>query len=274
MPKKVVLKIEPPLGSLELDAVSAFKEILDAIELAKETIPSNVRNNIIWELEKASKNSPFHVEMTAESVKPNGIPENMLFRFSETLDFFIDDKDATKPEWVTQSILSKAKRFFEPNLDKIRSDVLLPEIDKRFHITPPIAKRAIDRIEQLSKKEPTWPVELGSVEGEIKEIGKYRGNPSFTLADRRDNHEIRCMVDKSLADKIGEMHTWAEAWKHKRIIVSGKIIRDQSGAVTHIKVRSVRDMPAPPEKIEDILDKHFTNGLTPEAYLKKIRGEK
>ena len=274
MAHKVILEIKPSDPTSELDAVTAFGEVLDAIDLANETLPPKARRALRWELEKASKNSPFTVEIEATAIEGPEIDFQAVSHLAGTLEYLTDDVDAPPPEWLGAKALNKAKRLFEKNADEVRSNITFPEINREIRITQITAHKALRRIEELLSKAIEWPTELGSVEGLIEEVGRHYKKPSFTLRTSRDSGSIKCIVtDDEVMERIGQEHTWAEAWMGKPVIVSGKIFRDKAGQIHSIEVRDVRYPPSPPNNLEEALDEGFTEGLSAEEYLKKIRGE-
>ena len=274
MAHKVILEIKPSDPTSELDAVTAFGEVLDAIDLANETLPPKARRALRWELEKASKNSPFTVEIEATAIESPEIDFQAVSHLAGALEYLTDDVDEPPPDWLGAKALNKAKRLFEKNADGVRSNIAFPEINREIRITQITANKALRRIEELLSKEIEWPTELGSVEGLIEEVGRHYKKPSFTLRTSRDGGSIKCIVtDDEVMERIGQEHTWAEAWMGKPVIVSGKIFRDKAGQIHSIEVRDVRYPPSPPNNLEEALDEGFTGGLSAEEYLKKIRGE-
>lgn len=274
MTHKVILEIKPSDPTAELDAVTAFGEILDAIDLANETLPPKARRTLRWELEKASKNSPFTVEIEATAAESHEIDFLAVSHLAGALEYLTNDADAAPPDWLSAKALKKAKKLFEKNANGVRSNITFPKINKQIRISQTTAHIALRRIEELLSREEEWPTELGSIEGLIEEVGRHYKKPSFTLKTSRDGGSIKCIVtDDEVMERIGQEHTWAEAWMGKSVIVSGKIFRDKAGQIHSIEVRDVRYPPSPPNNLEGALDEGFTGGLSAEEYLKKIRGE-
>lgn len=138
-------------------------------------------------------------------------------------------------------------------------------------ISHKVANEAKKNLEKKVTLEDFTHTAYGSMEGVIINVGRYYGNPSFTLLSRLAGKEIRCIVGSGIANTVGEEHNLYEVWGNKRVMVEGRIAYDASGFPVSIDVENIIKVDSKNIPLEDITDPEFTGDLSAAKYLEKLR---
>ncbi|MDX2103326.1 MAG: hypothetical protein SF002_12400 [Alphaproteobacteria bacterium] len=261
-----------------LDIRDAMQQVLDFFDLLTG---DEDRDNLVWNLTFATKNSPFHAEAEAVSTTPGvDVRAVATARIMEASEYMAAlGRGETPHRQLGQRRQKAAKKFFRRNTAGIGKTIITFDNPKVADVvvTPTIAAVALDTAARDERPEFDYlpaarqRTEHGSVEGILVDVGADYNQPAIRIIERKTGNEIVCRVDQSLIDKITRVMDFRDVWERRRVRLRGKILFNQQGVIIRVHVISI--MPITPRKmtIRDIEDKDFTEGLEITDYIEKLR---
>ena len=150
--------------------------------------------------------------------------------------------------------------------------VELPDAALRQNqITPNDAEAAVASLDARLEKLSPPPTQIGSVEGTIARVDRYRSSPALLIKERISGKEIRCTVPEELRMQFANEASIDDVWSGSRVIVKGTISYSEDRSISRIEASGIRRIVPEMIPVESIQDSSFTKGLTAEDYLEKFR---
>jgi hypothetical protein len=256
-----------------LNQVRDYYEILEGVERA---IDKERTNAIVWRVVNATTNSPIAIELEAYpkefAVDVSSRADVVVRHAARGLNQLREKRE--RPPYFDDKVLQRAERLFERitnGLDRtfIEFGSDLPTLD----LTRKVARQAAENTRAV-REPPEKPYEeWGSIEGTAQSIDRdARGNLILGVHHRLTGDSVKCVVSGEAAEVLAD-HKIRDVWRHRRLLVYGKLHYKGLGKLTQveaIRVRFVRDRSELPD-IDDIQDENFTDGMRSEEYLAKLR---
>ncbi len=255
-----------------------MRQVLDFFDLL--TPEEQEGSELLWNLKLASTNSPLTIVGEAVSLDAS-IDVSMIARvqkrmIAEQLRSFTS---GVRPKiGVSKRRRETYKRIFNRNTNGIgRTDAILDASDAPILITPSAASVGIlalaneeSEFDALVLKDRCRE-EIGSIEGDLLEVGTEYNQPAILVRERRSGKEIWCRVDASLKHNISEESRFEDVWDRKRVVVKGTISYDSAGAIARVKATSVVTVQIRSMTVHDIKDADFTGRLSVNEYINRLR---
>ncbi|CAA2101852.1 hypothetical protein MBUL_01387 [Methylobacterium bullatum] len=268
-PETVTVTVTSSIGEgANLTVSDAMRQILDVFELLTAA-GGKQGSDIAWQLVSVSMNSPLQVTARAVAARPEVAVREIAIRekalVAEGLSSIISGSEV--PEWMTKPIRERAKQLFQRNVDRIgRTDFRLGDSSIISFEQGP-ARRAIALFERyeryLADKEGDLSrKEYGSIEAVILDATTFRTHPAINIREWTTGVTAKCVFTDDVSESIGKSHTWGEAWKRKRVLLSGEITYGRSGEISHIFADHIERIDPGPVKYEDVADPDYTGGLS------------
>jgi hypothetical protein len=262
----------PTVGDL-LDQLRDYFAILEGIE---EAIAEDGRHAIDWRITNASKASPLTIEATPFARDYGVDIENRSEAVTRhaAIGLAALQTTAERPAFFTDRVLQRAEKMFERvtnGLDTTFIDmgIGLPVID----LTPGKARIAASNVRNALTPKAKPYNELGSIEGYAQSIERDGfGRRILWVRYRLTGEKIKCLVSGE-AEKQLENHQIKDVWRYRRVQIYGMLHYRGLGdlrEVEAIRIRFLRDRNELPT-VDDIIDPHFTGGLSTEEYLARLR---
>lgn len=255
-----------------------FTHVLELFELADDG--SGVR----WAFVSASTRSPLTIVAEARGAAP---PEVVIANADRQIRQFVEDVDALQrgalPQpWRSGPKHATARRLLARSASVVRSTVIRsihsdatrPPVEAT--ITTAIAMPLVKAIDDGRVEEPrrTMPSQqMGSLDGTLVQVTRYYGHPSVLVRDRLSDEEVHCIVSEQDRERIASEASFNDVWGGRRVLVTGVLHYNNSGALTRITADSLRLFPSAPEpNFDELRDPDFTGGLDPVEYLDRLHG--
>jgi hypothetical protein len=257
-----------------LDQIRDYFEILNGVE---EAVAEDGRRAIDWRVVKATTNTPIEIELAAF---PKDFGVNIDRRVDKITTYTAIGLDALqtrgdRPDYFTDEVLTRAERLFDRVKNGLDQTVVdygpdLPPMD----LTAARASRAIANTRAAMTPKARPYKELGSVEGHIQKIERDGfGRRIVWIRERVSGETVKCLVSGE-AERELENHQFKDVWRFRRVRVYGTLYYKGLGLLKEVDAIRVRFMPVDNKDlptVDDILDKDFTEGLTSEEYLARLR---
>jgi hypothetical protein len=268
-----------------VNQVRDFFHLLSLVEIAAN--PGLSSSEVVWRVTRVTMRSPLTLEAEGESKRHGYDVSDRVIRTKHlALEGLAQlSKRPERPAHFNDSALQLANQLFDRVSNGLSQtdvvDPLKPRRATKIRADAALgARRNLDIIlrpvEPLTEvMEPTQYVELGSVEGTLAKTGRWRGKPAFYVRDALTGSDVLCFPGRNLASRFGEETSVSEVWRGKRVRVSGIIEYTSAGQVKCIRADSVEELSERNKTpdVEEIFDPDFTGGLSPLAYLERLRGE-
>lgn len=261
-----------------LSVQDAMRQVLDYFDLL---LPEgNEDQNLVWNLSRASTNSPLTVIGEPVSLAQD-IDVSIIARAQRTLvaEQFRALAGGTRPSRkLTPKKRETMRRLFKRNMNGIgRTDAILDAPDNPVIITPAIAELGIKVLSSEDNEVDSFVLadrereEVGSIEGVLLNVGPYYNQPALLVRERKTGEAIWCRVAHELKHKISEEGRYEDVWDGRRVLVRGRISYDSDGKITRVKANSIEKITPRQMTINDIKDQDFTGGLSTAEYLERLR---
>jgi hypothetical protein len=244
--ERVKVTIRPPAAHPDvLDVRDAMRQVLEVFQLLAG---DDDNDPIIWNLVFASTNTPFTAEGEAVARIPD-VDITVIARTRKTA--FSRNMKALASGLLPERTLPKpkadvAKRIFKRNQNGIGStEVSFDTEDDPVTLTPRTAAIAIQTLEKQTP--PTLDLlpanrereEIGSVEGQLIDVGTDYNQPAVKIIERKSGREIWCRVNPQVMADIAAKANFMDVWGHTRITVRGVIRYDPEGNLTRVLANSI-----------------------------------
>jgi hypothetical protein len=269
VPERIKVTVRASGAHLDVLTVQdAMRQVLDIFEMI-EKMPG-----VEWKLINASTNSPFHVEGEAISLEPSVdvsvVARAQKQKLAKNMREITHGRPAIDPDFEVKV----AKRLLSRNLNGVGSTEIDLELGEPITVTPAIAKRAIDALEQ--RPEPLFEIsgareEIGSIEGTLSDVGTHYNHPAVKIIEVRKKEPVWCRLSAELQPEFHDRASYMDVWQHHRVMVRGRIKYSEDGDIEYILANDIRRIDAREVSLESIRDPDFTGGLSVIEYLDRFR---
>lgn len=246
----------------------AMQQVLDFFNMLQD--PPGVE----WKLEKATTNTPLHVEAVAVSFAPSVDVSVVARQVKEHLARNLDALTSGKPPIDADFPIAAARRFLNRSLNGVGKTYIDLELGKPFTITPTIARVAVRAIERKVSNIfdiPRAKSEIGSVEGTLKEVGTYYNHPAVMITTAVGGVDVWCRLEEDLQVIFQDKTTYADIWKHRRVMVRGQLNYADDGRLNVVDATDIRRLEPREVSLSELRDPRFTGGLSVTEYLDQFR---
>ena len=262
--------VEDLLGQLQ-DFVTVLHDVERAIARENE-------GEIEWRVTNARRSSPLALEITPF---PKSFGMNIDRMAAEVRGHTARGlatlrQTGERPTYFSDDALASAIRLFQ----RVTNGLATTRIDFGEGLPPVDLTSETARLATVSISRALGPAqrpyhEIGSVEGYFGSLKRdKRDRPLLYIRARATGETVRCIVRGAALREV-ERHQIGDMWKPgRRIVVIGLIHFKGPGRIEEViatDVRLLRDRSELP-KVDDIVDRDFTGGLSSEAYLEELRG--
>lgn len=278
-PTQVTVIVRPSAAHPDVLSVQdAMRQVLDFFDLL--TPEETDGGGLVWNLTLASTNSPLTVVGEAVSTNPQ-VDVTVVARLqrqavAEQLRSFTAGQRPART--VSKRRRETYRRIFNRNTNGIgRTDAILDAPSAPILITPTIAVAGISALAEEEREfdalvlDDRGREEVGSIEGQLLEVGTDYNQPAILVRERKTGADIWCRVDAALKHKISEESRFEDVWDRKRVIVRGRIYFNSMGSIVRVRATSVATVAPRQMTIHDIKDNNFTGGLSVNEYLDRLR---
>ncbi len=260
------------------DLLGQLRDFVMVLHDVERAIASDNGGEIEWRVTNARRNSPLALEITPF---PKHFGMNIDRRAIEVREhtargLAILRQTGERPTYFSDDALASASRLFT----RVTNGLATTEIDFGEGLPPVALTSETARLAAANVARALGPAErpyreLGSVEGYFNSLKRdRRDRPLLYIRARATGETVRCVVRGAALREV-ERHQIGDVWKPgRRMLVTGVIRFKEPGRIEEIvasDVRLLRDRSKQP-RVEDIIDRDFTAGLSSEAYLEAIRG--
>jgi hypothetical protein len=278
MAERLVIRISPsPRQPDVLKVQDVFAQVVDLFDMAAES-EADVEGLVIWRLVAARMNSPFEVVAEAIPSKPNvdisDIARNQKDEFIRNLESL---RKGEIPEiWAGRKLRRVVTRVLSRNQNGIgEMDVYTDEQNRESAFVSVHPNESMRVLQAIAEPDvvaiPRPKVQMGSLEGRLIKVSKYRSKPALRIRERKTGLDLWGIVEAGHAAQVANAADFNDVWSGRRILVSGRIEYNARGQVDRVYVRDMNLIDASRIGIEDIRDTDFTGGLSPSEYLDKLR---
>jgi hypothetical protein len=129
--------------------------------------------------------------------------------------------------------------------------------------------RAVEAINPLDATDIPERIAYGEIEGQMLAAGRYNRRPAIQITTHLYGF-VWCVLSDALVARFGDEHKLAEVWEGRSVGVAGWLHYLAGGRLNRLEADDLRIIEAPPFDLDAILDPHFTAGLDPVEYLKRL----
>jgi hypothetical protein len=258
------------------DLLGQLKDYFELLEDVEEAIAEDGKHAIDWRITGASKQSPLVLEATPFP-KDFGVD---IERRSESvtrctaLGLAKLFERGERPAFFTDRVLKHAEKIFERVTNGLDETIIshgegLPILN----LTPNVARTAIGNTRSVLTPTSKPYRELGSIEGNVQSVERDgHGRRIVYVRYRLTGSIVKCLVSGE-AEREVENHQIKDVWRYRRVQIYGTLHYRGIGdlkEVEAIRVRFLRDRNELPT-VNEILDPDFTDGMSTEDYLSRLR---
>jgi len=250
-----------------------MRQVLDVFELL--TSGAGEHPGVEWNLVSASTNSPLRIEAEAvslaASVDVTVIARAQKQHLAKNLKAI---RSGQLPDDNAGFRVPVAKRILKRNLNGVGITEIDLQIDEPIVLTPTLAR---DAIHILAKKPrgtlydfPSPRDEIGSVEGRLQDVGTITNSAAVRI-ETRDGDLVWCRLSAELQKDFEDKATFNDVWRHRRVIVHGRIEYDVDGEIDYVRADDIMRIEEREIPLTAIRDPSFTGGLSIGDYLERFR---
>lgn len=265
-----------------LTVSDAMQQVLDTFALLGKAEAQKIGSKqVVWRLERASTNSPFTVSATAVASDPAGFVEREAYlakaALGEGLSGIVYGRD--RASWIDQESETLIRQILKRNLNGVgRTDVRFNDEMPAVVIDHRAALRGVSFLEmkaaEAAAQDDLTRTEYGAVEGEVVGVAPHYNKPAFSLRTRLSGREIKCVfLRPEVAEKIGGLHSWNEAWGGRRVLVSGCLHYNTRGDLIKVDVEDIVEIKSQRLSVAEIRESQYVAGFSPVDYLDEAWGE-
>lgn len=274
MPERITITVRPSGAHPDILKIEdAMRQVLDIFELL--TSGAGEQPGVEWNLVSASTNSPLRIEAEAVSLAPS-VDVTVIARaqkqhLSKTLRTIAAGQLPDDPEFRAPV----ARRILKRNLNGVGITEIDVGLDEPpIIVTPTVAKSAI---RTLARKPlgslydfPTPRDEIGAVEGRLQDVGTHYNSAAVRI-EARGHDLVWCRLSPELQKDFEDKATFNDVWRHRRVIVHGRIKYDADGDIDYIMADDILRIDDREIPLEAIRDTNFTGSLSIGEYLDRFR---
>ncbi|WP_315741835.1 hypothetical protein [Bradyrhizobium sp. SZCCHNR1075] len=272
MPEKVTVTISASSAHPDVLTIEdAMRQVLDIFDLlaAGDTA-------VEWRLSSATTNSPLHIEAEAVSFEP-AVDITVVARAQKQVvaDGLREIADGHIPDTWDDKRVKIAKRLYERNLNGIGSTDIDFQQSGKIKVTPKFAQSAVSVLAKSPKADlyefPRNRGEIGSIEGVFAHLSTYRNQPAIGVVETRTKSIVWCVLSPELQAKFADKADFEDFWRHRRVIVRGRIRYSANRAITQVVADDISRIEPKAVALTAIKDTEFTSGLSTGEYLERFR---
>lgn len=266
-----------------LTVQDAMQQVLDIIELLDRagSVGGSGGARVVWRLKSATTNSPFTVRAEGTSSDPTVSIAIKAAQAKTVLAQSFSELGVAKvrPAWMDNTTLRMAKRVLDRNLKTVgQTDIDTERDAERILIFPTFSQAGSKTIDLalIDSKYDTpdqTHTEFGSAEGSVIAAATYYNHPAIFLRERLTGDRVTCVLSDDAAEKVGNKQNLNVVWDGQRILVKGALHYGRDGRIIKIDAEDFELIEEQYVDINEIRAMNITNGLSPNAYLDKLREE-
>lgn len=220
-------------------AADSVRQLLALIEGLQLQDP-----DLDWRLSSVTLNSPLRAEL--EGFDRDGVPVQSGQTAAaaeaafEVLDAINDNEPSAAIRRLSDAKRRQLRNLIAPLRDRTGSLRIIVEGRGERVVRSDQAQRTLTLLAAPSRQRGP---EQGSIEGYILAATTHYGNPAVRVRTSLTGEEVICVFDADTAHGIGAQHTLDEVWAGRRVLVSGRIAFDKTGAAHVIKAESMKVLP-------------------------------
>ncbi len=229
-----------------------------------------------WRITDAGRNSPLTFEATPFPLDhaTNIDRRAAVVQHAVATGFQALQTERVRPSYFNEAVLAKIDKMSE----RLTNGLNLTTIDfgtddAPLIVTPTVAREISKNLRAIREPKERSFRELGSIEGYYVGVERDGHNRSILhIRDRIFGDLIKCVLRKRAVETVSE-HKVKQVLGRARLLVSGTIHYRGLANINYVDADEVRVMRAREDlpSVEDIIDPHFTNGMSSEEYLKALR---
>jgi hypothetical protein len=259
------------------DLIGQLRDLADVFKGVERALLHKRGNELVWRITDAGKNSPLSLELTPYSQDAAADITDRAAKIERaTADGLLAiRRGEERPPYFTDDILPKARKLFQRVTNGLAETTIRfePDVAAPIVIDRPAAAKAELGYER-AKGEISIPYrEIGSVEGFITkpELDGY-GRAILRFKSRLSGAEVKAYASGEAFHQVEQLRL-SDVWDGARVRVYGLIHYKGLGQIEVINASGIELLDAAPlPSIDDIIDPHFTNGLSTEQFLRRQRG--
>jgi hypothetical protein len=261
------------------DLIEQIQDYIAMVNAVAETVTGDSAQRFDWQVVGMSKNSP--ARMTLEAVPLPGHQEGPMVAArardltNEGLQELIQNK--TRPVFFTDNVIDCTERFLTRITRGVAATSVGPGIDEAppFTIRTPAAIEGLRHLAAVREADPVHPyTELGSFEGHIQNVGTdgYQ-RPYVVIKSRVTGESVRCILSGAALKALESEPVAKVVWRSRRVTATGILRYRTVGRLSTADVSKLDFEPGRESlpQLRDIIDPNFTDGLSSEEYLERLR---
>jgi len=259
------------------DFIEQVKDLITILHDVEKAIDPEGKSAIEWRVTNAKMNSPIELEATPFSVDGVTYIENRVREVVHHTAAGLNQLKVSnkRPAFFSEAVLGRAKKFSQRVTNGLAmTEVTFGPAEPDFAITPSAAGLMAKNAEEILSPPKGRPYrELGSVEGYVLSVAHDGlGRALLTLKARLSGEDVKCIL-KGEANRQVRGRQISEVLDGKRVRVHGLLAFKAAHRLDHVDVENIEFMRARDElpKLEDIIDRDLTGGLSAEDYLEALR---
>lgn len=269
MPERIKITVRAPGAHPDVLTIQdAMHQVLDFFAMLRR-VPG-----VEWHLAQATTNTPLLVVGEAVSFSPavdvSVVARTQKLELARSLSEIESGRAPADPDFPAHI----AKRFMARNLNGVGVTEIDLENGVPIVVTPKVAALAIDVIERKPAalyESAGAREEIGSIEGTLNDVGTHYNHPAARIIEARTQEAVWCRLTDELQREFESKATFNDVWRHRRVMVRGRIRYDENGQFVSVLASDIRKLEPPHVTLSDIRDPNFTGGLSTAEYLDRFR---
>jgi hypothetical protein len=276
--ERVVISVDPGAVDLNLKVQDVFGHVLDLFDLLGHSGEAT-DDAIAWRLVSVSMNSPLLVVAEAIATRPSpsldidNLARSQKSRFARNVS---ELKRGRVPDaWRGAREVKRVSRAFnaeQPTTTRMQLETTGAEAPSVVEVTPADLSVVATALETAIAEATVKPKEqVGSIEGQLLEVGFYYNNPAIKLKERKSRAEVWCIVTEAHRQEVASETNFEDVWAGRRVLVEGIIVYDRGGGISRVVADSIHIVKGAQVQPDALHDPDITSGLTPAEYLERFR---
>lgn len=275
-----MISVDPGATELSQKVQDVFIHVLDLFDLLAHS-GETADDAIAWRLVSVSMNSPLTVvaeAIAARPAPPFNVDEVARVQKRRFASHVSELKSGRVPNaWRGARELKRMARAFnraQPGTTRIEVEQAitadaLPEVVEVKPSDLTVVEQAIAAA--TTEAMPKSKDQVGSVEGQLLEVGTFYGKPAIKLRERKSGLEMWCTVTEAHREEVASTTNFDDVWAGRRVLVEGTLAYDKTGLLSRVSadtVHVVRPVSIPPDSLHDPA---ITSGMSAAEYLERFR---
>ncbi len=234
--------------------------------------------DVKWILEHAEFNSPLLITAKPIDTQTNALAYEVIIPIVKEIVSEITNLSSSHlhPVNLSGRKLEKIKQLFVRNTNGIERT----ECDFGNGIEPVIidqdfAETGLKLLAQSSEMDDliaTFPVQgYGSITGSLIRLGTHYHKPAIQVKEFNTGNDLWCQVDQLTIEMLNEKLRVKDFWEHQEVRVQGMLDYDDVGKLVRIIDGRVSHLNRKQLPLSELHDPDFSDGLSSEEYLRRLR---